>query len=557
MKKNLALFLAFLLCFACSFALAEDAYAPGARTQALVSDAMNAGQVVGGKLHVSLDLPESMQPDSDDAEGQAQFDALMEVVNGVSLAGGLGKLDDGYRLELGGAYTASSGDNVFVTGAANLTGDGVSLESNLIEGERLSVKWETLLEVLGLSEDEIQQILALKDVDWNSAADELTTALSEMGAQIGQLSEPYLATLADFVSTLDIQQRSDVAAESGYPAVDHEIAITCTAQDLGRLVNTLADQMEKDSALLPYLEQFIANVNLTVTDSEGNETYVMSADEFFASMRSFAETLLGADGSIGILVGYNDDSLPFYLTLALTSCGDTSALLFQLNPGETENTYACVLTALESDEDGELTGRTDITLDLALDPNDFRVFNAELAIESADFNMNLTMAEQAVTTADNYPGYQTTFAVTMTAADGGDSTRYVYSGDSLTRLTDTDGEQTTFSMNADVYDNGTAFIVAAESGQLVEPKDGHLSGRFYMNETFTIDDEPLAFGLNVDISSWDYDAAETAALQETVFEAATGEELAALQNRFAMALQEKLVSLMSLVPPEVLQLLNQ
>ena len=51
----------------------------------------------------------------------------------------MGRLDDGYRVELGGAYTAPSGDNVYVTGAANLTADGLSLESNLIEGERVQI----------------------------------------------------------------------------------------------------------------------------------------------------------------------------------------------------------------------------------------------------------------------------------------------------------------------------------------------------------------------------------------------------------------------------------
>ncbi len=45
-----------------------------------------------------------------------------------------------------------------------------------------------------------------------------------------------------------------MAAEGDYPAVDHEISVTCTAEDLGRLFHTLADQMERDDALLPYIE---------------------------------------------------------------------------------------------------------------------------------------------------------------------------------------------------------------------------------------------------------------------------------------------------------------
>ena len=41
-----------------------------------------------------------------------------------------------------------------------------------------------------------------------------------------------------------------------------------------------------------------------------------------------------------------------------------------------------------------------------------------------------------------------------------------------------------------------------------------------------------------------------------MFETATGEELASLQNRFVQSAQQKLFALLSLVPQEVLQMLN-
>ena len=152
MKKTHTLLLALFLCLALIFpcALAEDAYVPGQRTQALIDAALDAGQIVGGETRLTLQLgDEILSMLADDEESQAQLDALMEVIGGVRLAGGFGKLEDGYRVELGGSYTAPSGDNVFVTAAANLTLDGVSIESNLIEGERLSIRWETLLRLFG------------------------------------------------------------------------------------------------------------------------------------------------------------------------------------------------------------------------------------------------------------------------------------------------------------------------------------------------------------------------------------------------------------------------
>ena len=557
MKKSV-FFLTLLLCLSLIFpgAHAEDTYVPGERMRSLVSSALEAGQLVGGEAHFSLTLPDSMLPD--DEEGRAQFDALAEVIQGVSLAGGMGRLDDGYRVELGGAYTAPSGDNVYVTGAANLTADGLSLESNLIEGERLSIRWETLLEMLGLSENEIDALLSLPTTDWDSALNELNDELAQAAETFGKLADPYLVTLADFAATLNIQQRRDVEAENGYPAVENEISITCTAEELSRLLHSLADQVEKDTALRPYLEQLIQNCDLTVTDGDSETTHVMSVSEFCDETRQFADVLAETDGSLGILLGYNDDGLPFYLTLALSDGETLDALAFQMLPGETEDTCVFTLRALESDGDSTNT-LLDTALTLTLDPDDKQVYAAELNVQSEDFTLYLAMDSSAVTTEDSLPGYRLSLSMnSATAVDSGTALT-VYTGDGLCALTAAGGEQTTYAANIDIYADTTDSLLGSakiESGLSLEPDENSLVGRFYLDEAFTADDGTLSFGTDVALSSWNYDAAETDALRETMFETATGEELAALQNRFAQSAQQKLFALLSLVPQEVLQMLN-
>lgn len=557
MKKSV-FFLTLLLCLSLIFpgAHAEDTYVPGERMRSLVSSALEAGQLVGGEAHFSLTLPDSMLPD--DEEGRAQFDALAEVIQGVSLAGGMGRLDDGYRVELGGAYTAPSGDNVYVTGAANLTADGLSLESNLIEGERLSIRWETLLEMLGLSENEIDALLSLPTTDWDSALNELNDELAQAAETFGKLADPYLVTLADFAATLNIQQRRDVEAENGYPAVENEISITCTAEELSRLLHSLADQVEKDTALRPYLEQLIQNCDLTVTDGDSETTHVMSVSEFCDETRQFADVLAETDGSLGILLGYNDDGLPFYLTLALSDGETLDALAFQMLPGETEDTCVFTLRALESDGDSANT-LLDTALTLTLDPDDKQVYAAELNVQSEDFTLYFAMDSSAVTTEDSLPGYRLSLSMnSATAVDSGTALT-VYTGDSLRALTAAGGEQTTYAANIDIYADTTDSLLGSakiESGLSLEPDENSLVGRFYLDEAFTADDGTLSFGTDVALSSWNYDAAETDALRETMFETATGEELAALQNRFAQSAQQKLFALLSLVPQEVLQMLN-
>lgn len=557
MKKSV-FFLTLLLCLSLILpgAHAEDTYVPGERMRSLVSSALEAGQLVGGEAHFSLTLPDSMLPD--DEEGRAQFDALAEVIQGVSLAGGMGRLDDGYRVELGGAYTAPSGDNVYVTGAANLTADGLSLESNLIEGERLSIRWETLLEMLGLSENEIDALLSLPTTDWDSALNELNDELAQAAETFGKLADPYLVTLADFAATLNIQQRRDVEAENGYPAVENEISITCTAEELSRLLHSLADQVEKDTALRPYLEQLIQNCDLTVTDGDSETTHVMSVSEFCDETRQFADVLAETDGSLGILLGYNDDGLPFYLTLALSDGETLDALAFQMLPGETEDTCVFTLRALESDGDSANT-LLDTALTLTLDPDDKQVYAAELNVQSEDFTLYFAMDSSAVTTEDSLPGYRLSLSMnSATAVDSGTALT-VYTGDGLRALTAAGGEQTTYAANIDIYADTTDSLLGSakiESGLSLEPDENSLVGRFYLDEAFTADDGTLSFGTDVALSSWNYDAAETDALRETMFETATGEELAALQNRFAQSAQQKLFALLSLVPQEVLQMLN-
>lgn len=557
MKKSV-FFLTLLLCLSLIFpgAHAEDTYVPGERMRSLVSSALEAGQLVGGEAHFSLTLPDSMLPD--DEEGRAQFDALAEVIQGVSLAGGMGRLDDGYRVELGGAYTAPSGDNVYVTGAANLTADGLSLESNLIEGERLSIRWETLLEMLGLSENEIDALLSLPTTDWDSALNELNDELAQAAETFGKLADPYLVTLADFAATLNIQQRRNVEAENGYPAVENEISITCTAEELSRLLHSLADQVEKDTALRPYLEQLIQNCDLTVTDGDSETTHVMSVSEFCDETRQFADVLAETDGSLGILLGYNDNGLPFYLTLALSDGETLDALAFQMLPGETEDTCVFTLRALESDGDSANT-LLDTALTLTLDPDDRQVYAAELNVQSEDFTLYFAMDSSAVTTEDSLPGYRLSLSMnTATAVDSGTALT-VYTGDGLCALTAAGGEQTTYAANIDIYADTTDSLLGSakiESGLSLEPDENSLVGRFYLDEAFTADDGTLSFGTDVVLSSWNYDAAETDALHETMFETATGEELAGLQNRFAQSAQQKLFALLSLVPQEVLQMLN-
>ncbi len=171
---------------------------------------------------------------------------------------------------------------------------------------------------------------------------------------------------------------------------------------------------------------------------------------------------------------------------------------------------------LEADDEGDLSDRVDADMTLVLDPADPNAFSVELNVQSTELNLYYAVTETAVTTEENLPGYKATFSMTISEPDETSGLRIVYNGEGLTTLTDTDGEKDhVLHDRQSIYDEGDDpidFIV--ESGQLIEPGDGALSGSFYMNENVDVGGLPVTVGFDTAVSSWAYDAAETAALQE-------------------------------------------
>ena len=62
-------------------------------------------------------------------------------------------------------------------------------------------------------------------------------------------------------------------------------------------------------------------------------------------------------------------------------------------------------------------------------------------------------------------------------------------------------------------------------------------------------------GMDIDVFSWAYDPASTAALTETALETATNEEMDALVTRLSTAAQQKLAGVLAILPPEVMQII--
>lgn len=158
MKKTNFLFTLFLcLTLLVSFASAETAaYVPGETTDALFADALDAGLMVGGEAQLTLKANPAMFDDDADL---SRIDAMTDILNDVRAHRRSGQnrgwLPSGAcRLVCAGKLHARGREP-----RAEPDIDGISIESNLLKGERVTAKWETLLALCGADDTMIAAVL--------------------------------------------------------------------------------------------------------------------------------------------------------------------------------------------------------------------------------------------------------------------------------------------------------------------------------------------------------------------------------------------------------------
>lgn len=557
MKKTNFLFTLFLcLTLLVSFASAETAaYVPGETTDALFADALDAGLMVGGEAQLTLKANPAMFDDDADL---SQIDALTDVLNDVRLTGGLGKIEDGYRLELAGSYAPENCTPVDVNLALNLTIDGISIESNLLKGERVTAKWETLLALCGADDTMIAQFSALKEMDWDTALSELAEAVSAYASLAATLAEPYLNTFGDFIASLNINVTDDVAANGDFPAVDHELTIECSMADIARLMDALADQLEKDDDIAPYLEALLSSSFVDFTFYIGDEVVPVSTiPELCDFLRGSANQLAQTDLTIYYWIGYcDDDTMPLYVIAQM----ENDVFQFILTPDETGNGTDCYVYFGTLDDAGNDLEYLVLQTVFAQDPEDKSVCDLSLDFfgESVETGLGFSFTYALSSTkSPNADAYQFVINTDFIGHDASNTEfRYTQSGNCVQSLTPTGGEQATYSMVTSSLGDSNDLTINLSVSSVIEPADPGVVGHYQYNMT---EDGPNALwslmDIDIDVFSWAYDPASTAALTETALETATNDEMDALVTRLSTAAQQKLAGVLAILPPEVMQII--
>lgn len=548
-KTLLALVLCLALALPC--ALAEEAYTPGETMKALFAEAWNNQQMITADLSFQLELNGETLGLSD--EDMAQLNTLSSLLDVSTLRMGVCRIEGGVRLLLAGMVKAQEGaQDVYADASVDVTRAGLSIDSSLLEGRRVSVTWETLLSLAGLSDEEIAMAMGALDADWEAMLAEVLTQAEPYVEMAMQILAPYGETVAAWAQTLTIEQLDDVEATEDYPAVATLIDVYITEKDLGALITSLSTQLEADSTLCAILDSLIEEV---YDGEDPAPTTVQVCEE----MREAAEGLTDEEYPLILTLAMDEDGMPLYAEFYNSVADGTAqyAGVFLYPDAADPALYNYELSAFGIDIDGNATNgfmiygtcksdeadplRCDLTMDMAI------VLDREYVM-----GLSYVMNTAGTTTAEGLPGMTNSAELTMSVEDGDDSVALIMNMQTATSLTALGGEQSDVQETVDLYVGDESVSVGVLGTMIVEPGENGLTGSYSILETMPgvgID----RYGMQMILASADYTPAE---LTEIALETASEETMNAISEDVYTAAMQLLEQLTQALPADVLEMVG-
>lgn len=554
MKKRI-LGLVLALCMALSLTPAcaqEGTYVPGEITKSLFKSAFDAGKIINADVALSIST-DTAAFFGEDEEGAKQFDAVMSMINDVKLSLGVGKIADGVRVELTGSLVPEGTAGAGISAAADLTREGVSVESDLIEGRKLTATWETILQLAGVDQTTSALLLSLRDIDLETAIAAVTEQAKAMAEMAKQAVVPYAETAKAFVATLPSTTEENVPADSTHPAVAKRVCVTFTPDDLRMLLTQLTDQLEQDESLVPLLDLALAQGG-----ADGANTAALCA-----SIREELADLTGTE-PFTLTVGQYEDGSPAYVEVLDSSKNGMYALMTPPADGSYGGAFSLAFIAQDGEGEEQEEASLSMSIDLVTDNEDLRLAKAfdidmglqfeedgESVVISYDISTRLTEGK------DGLPAYLTDGSMNMIVLEDGDTFSETMTMHSEQAPTATGGESSKAQTTAEiVYPNTPSASVTADGSMSIEPTEDGFTGRYIISEQLpTLGIRDCTF--DIALGTREYDAAASAALTPLALESATSEDISALVTQANTALQQKTYLLLSILPPDVLQALSE
>ena len=538
--KKLSTLLVLLLCMALALPCAAEAYVPGAVTRQLLADVWNSGQMIRGDMKLRFAMDGTALGFAE--EDQQTLDMIFSLLDSVTLGAAAGKTEDGVRIELDAALkNANDGEDVTVDAAANLSLEGISLESSLLDGQKVTAKWETLLAMAGLDDGSITMLMALRDTDWETTLPQLMITAQQYAMLATQYAAPYMETLSAWAATLATETLENVA-EEGYPTAARVTNIYLTEADVGSLVTMLAGQLKEDASLCALADMLLVQSGETMTTAQLCDALIEEAAAMTDTENPVMFTLATDENGVplyGQFFAYAEEGSGFF-TEIVAAPDETGALQYTLN--------VMTLDAQSAIEDA-------FSVSGAVSQYDFSTLMQIYAYGEPVMGCEYIVSAEQVTTADGQPGLDAELSMAMNMEDDGKSVQMVASSQMKYALTPDGGEVFDTTMNMDMYAEDQAVNLLAVGGMSLFPAEGGLSGAYGVTESapaLGLD----SLGMDVLLSSHPYDAAATAALSEFALDSATGEDMDTLTETLVTAAQLKLMEFMQALPADVLNALG-
>ena len=550
MMKRCLLLLMLILSLALPAALAENAapYSPGSVTEDLFAQAFNRGDMVLLSAQYGLTFNETASALLE--EEPAVLDALSKALENASFSVGAGKIDNGIRLLLAGRYDAES-ESAALDVTLDVTRDGIAIMSSVIPEDRLTAKWETLLALCDVSEEEIASILSLRDTDLKAAHAEFIAQLEPLVDMVLQIAAPYGETIMAHIAAMPMEVRENVPAEYGYPAADAEIHTQLTPKMIGDLVIALCDQVSQDATLCAIFDALLAETATADVPAPTTAQVCQTIRE------SAAQELTDETHPLDIFIGMDDAGVPLYLNIIEQSADGTFSTISYI-AGQIEDSDAKLISldvlALNSAQ--EITDGLSFVVAYDADETDRHVLAAETALSFYAESQELAALSFSISSAANGTGgYDGACALNMTILDGDDPLSFTMNVSTDMAATEHGGEQLLVSGAMDVTAEGTQIPLTFGGSMITsDTEDGPIS---IMQESAQLP----ALGFEEYFESYtlytaDPDSMMTAAT-ETALETASSEALEALASRAMTALEETLTKLVSLLPAELVESIEE
>ncbi|MCR4706900.1 MAG: hypothetical protein K5746_03025 [Clostridiales bacterium] len=544
MKRFLSLMLSLVLVLSVGLSLAEEpAYQPGEITKALILEAMQPGH------HLSVSLSGVFEPGKNLAENEEQqaiLDSVSRLLEQSALRVGYARVADGVRLDFGGYILDEDGSLVYSDNAVTFNHDGIVLESDLMEGRRLFVGWETILEQLGLDKSSYGDLfleMAEQDVtDWVGGW------IEEHAGQAVEAALPYAGATLGWLMSLPFEPVETLPENSPVPALPGMMQVSITRADVSRLGSSLLDQLadpeDKMHSWLLHLPLF------TEEDLQENIEWLR---DIIASETTDHPLVLTFAMPTG------EEPIPF--ALAAEYEGDIRAFRFGIygtknDDGKTMNFALLADGTSKADPEAGKAEDSSFALhaDLALtqDPQDKYVYEASFSAEAAVNGQNvLSMtyenASAAFTAESGQPGYR----MTMNQAVSYDGGAFLSSSENSAEYVRTEegGESYLIhgTASAKEGDDKEMETTIVDASWVIEPVEGGLFDAAW-SEILSMPAISLeSIGMNALVFGDEYEPMDEY-LTTIYYDELSGEEIADLESELKDALRAKRNDILEVLP---------